>query len=36
MKRNRKRQIISSIIAIILVLGMIVPTVLASINGFFR
>jgi|GEM_PF-2004340 hypothetical protein len=36
MKKNRKRQIISGVIAILLILGMIVPTVLISLQGIIR
>ena len=36
MNKNRKRQIISGVIAILLILGMIVPTVLISLQGIIR
>lgn len=36
MKKNKRRQIVSALIAIILILGMIVPTVLVSLNGIIR
>ncbi len=35
MKRNKKRQIISVIVAVLLILGMVIPPVLMSLNGFF-
>jgi hypothetical protein len=34
--KSKKRQIISAIVAVVLILGMIVPPVIIALNGVFR